>query len=260
MAPPEKPLALITGASAGIGEAFARALAARGYDLILVARSEDRLRALAERLSREHGARADVLAADLSLPDGLARVEERARSVDLLVNNAGFGVGKGFLEADPAAHDAMIQVHVTATVRLARAALPAMVGRRRGAVVNVSSVAGFLPRAGSVTYGASKSYLTFFTQALAADLKGSGVKVQALCPGLTHTEFHQRARIATGRKPGFLWMSADAVVADSLRCLERGRVLCIPGLVNRLFVAATRLLPRALLGAAVRRTDESRIG
>ncbi|MGC4115763.1 MAG: SDR family NAD(P)-dependent oxidoreductase [Myxococcales bacterium] len=189
----------------------------------------------------------------------MKRLEDRLAAeprLALLVNNAGFGAGKAFLQVEPDAHEAMIRVHLTATVRLTRAALAGMVERRTGAVINVASVAGFLPRAGSVTYGASKSYLTFFTEALAAELAGTGVRVQALCPGLTHTEFHQRAGLDVSAKPGWLWMTADEVAARSLRCLERGKVVCVPGLKNRLFVAFSRVLPHGLLGAVVRRTDQ----
>ncbi|MBI5542854.1 MAG: SDR family oxidoreductase [Deltaproteobacteria bacterium] len=253
-----RPLALVTGASAGIGECFARELARRGHDLLLVARGLERLSILARELRAQHGAAVEVLAADLGRLEDLERVEERAagaENLSLLVNNAGFGLGKDFLEADADAHEAMIRVHLIASVRLARAALPGMVGRRRGAVINLASVAGFLPRGGSVTYGATKGFLTFFTEALAVELRGTGVKVQALCPGLTHTEFHRRAQMDVSRKPGWLWMDAEEVVQSSLRCLERGRVVCVPGLKNRLFVALSRVVPRALLGAVVRRTD-----
>ncbi len=253
-----RPLAAVTGASAGIGAAFAAQLARRGYDLLLVARGADRLRVLGEALQREHAVAAEDFPCDLADPAGLRRLEDRLAGeprLALLVNNAGFGAGRDFLQVDADAHEAMIRVHLTATVRLTRASLPGMVERRGGAVINVSSVAGFLPRAGSVTYGASKSYLTFFTESLAAELAGTGVKVQALCPGLTHTEFHRRAGIDVGAKPGWLWMSAEDVVACSLRCLDRGRVVCVPGFGNRLFVAVSRALPHGLLGAVVRKTD-----
>jgi short-subunit dehydrogenase len=252
-----RPLALITGASAGIGAAFARELARRGYDLVLVARGAEQLRALASELGKQ-GSAVEALPADLTEDEDLALVEKRiaaGEGLDLLINNAGFGLGADFLQSEAAAHEAMIKLHLVAPVRLARAALPAMIARRRGGLINVASVAGFLPRAGSVTYGATKGSLTFFSQALAVELWGTGVKVQALCPGLTHTEFHQRAQLDVSGKPGWLWMRPEEVVACSLRCLERGRVVCVPGLKNRLFVALSRVLPRRLLGAMVRRTD-----
>ncbi|HEY3448646.1 MAG TPA: SDR family oxidoreductase [Myxococcales bacterium] len=255
-----RPLAAVTGASAGIGAAFAAQLARRGHDLLLVARGADRLQAAGESLAREHGVAAEAFPCDLADPADLKRLEDRLASeprLAMLVNNAGFGAGKDFLQVDADAHEAMIRVHLTATVRLTRAALPGMVERRSGAIVNVSSVAGYLPRGGSVTYGASKSYLTFFTEALSVELAGSGVKVQALCPGLTHTEFHQRAGLDVSAKPGWLWMSAEDVAACSLRCLDRGKVVCVPGLKNRLFVAVSRVLPHGLLGALVRRTDQT---
>lgn len=252
-----RPLALVTGASAGLGACFARELARRGHDLVLVARGAERLEALAAELRAAHGATVEVLAADLARDADLRRVEERAARgpLDLLVNNAGFGLGRDFLAAGADEHEAMIRVHLVASVRLARATVPGMVARRRGAVINVASVAGFLPRGGSTTYGATKGYLTFFSEALAVELAGTGVRVQSLCPGLTHTEFHARAGIDTGGKPGWLWMSAEEVVATSLADLERGRVVSVPGLKNRLFVLLLRALPRSLTGAIVRRTD-----
>ena len=256
----ERPLAAITGASAGIGESFARALARGGHDVLLVARSGERLDALARELASDCGVVAEVLVADLGRADDLRRLESRLAGeprLDILVNNAGFGLGTDFLESDADAHDAMIRLHVVASVRLARAALPGMVARRRGGLINVASVAGFLPRAGSTTYGATKGYLTFFTEALSVELKGTGVKVQALCPGLTRTEFHQRAGMNVSGKPGWMWLSSEDVVARSLRCLESGQVVCVPGLKNRLFVALSRVVPGALLGALVRRTDRA---
>lgn len=253
----QRPLALITGASAGIGAAFARALAARGHDLVLVARGRARLEALAAELRERAGAQVEVLPADLADPTSLAQVEQvaSARPLDLLVNNAGFGHGTDFLESDADAHEAMIRLHVVASVRLARAAVPPMKQRGRGAVINVASVAGFLPRAGSVTYGATKGYLTFFSEALAQELRGTGVRVQALCPGLTHTEFHQRAHMDMSGKPGWLWMGAEEVVDRSLVALERGKVVCVPGLKNRVALAVARMLPGALMSALMRRTD-----
>jgi len=254
----KRPVALVTGASAGIGERFAHELARRGHDLVLVARRVDRLEALASALARQHGVDAQALPADLANPADLESLESRISSLPLalLVNNAGFGIGRSFLEIDAAAHETMIRVHVLAAVRLTRAVLPGMIERRRGAVVNVSSLAGLLPQSSSsTTYGATKCYLAFFSQALDAELRGTGVRVQALCPGLTQTEFHQRARIDTARMPAWLWMSADAVVAASLAGLERRGAVCIPGLRNRLLVALCRLLPSSLIGAAVRSKD-----
>ncbi len=254
----DRPLALITGASVGIGAAFARALAARGHDLVLVARGRERLEVLAAELRAGSGVEAQVLAADLADPASLAQVEQwiaQASRLDLLVNNAGFGHGTDFLESDADAHEAMIRLHVIASVRLARVAVPAMKQRGRGAVINVASVAGFLPRAGSVTYGATKGYLTFFSEALAQELRGTGVRVQALCPGLTHTEFHQRAHMDMSGKPGWLWMSAPEVVERSLAALERGKVVFVPGLKNRVALTVARMLPGALMSALMRRTD-----
>jgi short-subunit dehydrogenase len=247
--------ALITGASAGIGEAFARQLAAAGYDLTLVARREDRLRALAAELSAAHAVQVEVLAADLSREDDIARVARYIEGRDdlaLLINNAGFGTRGNFVEVELARTLDMIRVHVIASVALARAALPGLIARGAGAVINVSSIAAFFPSAGGVNYGATKAYLNVFSETLAAELQGTGVKVQALCPGFTTTEFHEvgdyrgfdRALI-----PGAVWLPADEVAAESLAALDNGRVIVVPGARYRALVAASR----SPLGGPVRR-------
>ncbi|GIV59641.1 MAG: hypothetical protein KatS3mg043_0730 [Rhodothermaceae bacterium] len=185
--------ALITGASSGIGAGFARRLAERGYNLILVARRADRLAELAEELQTRHGIEAEGLPADLATDEGIRRVEARivdCDTLDLLVNNAGFGTTGRFAEIDLAPQLAMIHVHVIAPVRLIRAALPGMMARGAGGIINVSSVSAFWPNAGSATYSATKAYLNAFSEALAHELRGTGVTVQALCPGFTRTEFH----------------------------------------------------------------------
>lgn len=234
--------ALITGASSGIGAAFARRLAAEGYDLVLVARREARLAALAAELQQRYPIRAEVLAADLAKPTDVERVEQRLAALSelsLLINNAGFGTAGFFSQSDLARELDMIQVHLTTSLRLSRAALPGLIARRRGAIINVSSSAAFFPTPGAATYCASKSYLNVFSEALQAELAGTGVRVQALCPGFTYTEFHDtpeykdfdRARI-----PKFLWMTAEAVVSASLQALGQGQVICIPGWHYRLGV------------------------
>lgn len=227
--------ALITGASSGIGEAFARRLAADGFDLTLVARREDRLRALAVELSAAYGVSVDVLKADLARDEDIARVSkviEGADDLSLLVNNAGFGTRGNFSEVPLSRHLDMIRVHDIASVALTWAALPGMIARGGGGIVNVSSVAAFFPSGGGVTYTATKAYLNNFSEALAAELHGTGVKVQALCPGFTYSEFHETPEYEgfdRGKIPDALWMPAEVVVAESLAALNGDRVIIVPG-------------------------------
>ena len=232
------PTALVTGGSSGIGATFARKLAALGYDLVLVARRADRLEALAAELRAGCGVQVATVPADLTRDADVARVEAVIRAIpnlDLLINNAGFGVEGRFSRADIEPQIDMIRLHVLASVRLARAALDGMIARRRGGIINVASVAGFLALPGSVNYCATKGYLITFSRALALELGGTGVRVQALCPGFTHTEFHDDLKdFDKRRSPSFLWMPADAVVTSSLAGLARNEVVCIPGLGNRL--------------------------
>ena len=242
-----RPLALVTGATSGIGEAFARRLATDGYDLMLHGRRKERLDALAEELHKEHDIATDVLIAELAEESGIQVVEERlkrAENIELLVNNAGSGFHGLFHEVSAEAHEEMIAVHVRACVRLARASLPAMIARGRGAIINVSSVAAFMPSPGSVNYCAVKAYLKAFSEGLHMELSGIGVRIQALCPGYTRTEFHSRRGIDTSRIPDGLWVSPESVVEESLRCLKQGRVVCIPGRKYRFFVWLAKWLPQ----------------
>lgn len=243
--------ALVTGASAGIGREFCRQLAAMGYDLVVVARDAARLEALADELRSTHGVTVHVLPADLTRDPDVERVASHAATdprLAMLVNNAGFGTVGDLATAPADQQEAMLQLHVLAPMRLTRAGLPGMLARRRGAVINVSSVAGFIYSPGQVNYCASKAYLTTFTEGLALELAGSGVAAQALCPGFTHTEFHQRMGPDARPRPRFLWMTADAVVRTSLAQLDRGPVVCVPGLRNKLLVAVIGLLPRRVVG------------
>ncbi|MEJ2558462.1 MAG: SDR family NAD(P)-dependent oxidoreductase, partial [Anaerolineae bacterium] len=190
----------------------------------------------------------------------IERVERRIaelENLDLLINNAGFGAPGPFVEVDLVRHMAMIQVHIIASVRLSRAALPGMMARRRGAIINVSSLASFVPLPGSTTYSATKAYLNVFSEALQAELKGTGVQIQALCPGFTHTGFHYTPehRVYGGpRFPELLWMSAPEVAAQSLDALSRGQVIFIPGLKNRLLAVLARKTPPSLLQVVRRRS------
>ena len=236
--------AVITGASAGIGEEFARQLAAAGFDLTLVARRAERLQALAAELSAAHGIRAEAWPADLADEAdvaALARALAAADDLMLLVNNAGFGTRGEFIEVELERTLDMIRVHVLATVTLCRAAAPGMVTRGGGAIINVSSIAAFFPSAGGANYGATKAYLNAFSEALAAELGGTGVVVQALCPGFTTTEFHDVGdyqEFDRGQIPAPLWMPARDVVGESLAALASRRVIVVPGAKYRAIVAA----------------------
>ena len=252
------PVALVTGASSGIGETFARELSLKGYRLLLVARRADRLRKLAEELGN-----AEALTADLSLDSHVSRIEERIASekhLEFLVNNAGFGVPGRFFEADGRALDRMHQVHVIATERLTRAALRQMVPRGRGSIVNVSSVAGFFQTLNSTAYCSTKTWINAFTEGLYLELKhmNSPVRVQALCPGFTYTEFHDVIKMDRGRVPKRLWMTSEEVVRTSLKMLDRSRLFVIPGWRYRLIVGLGRLLPRSLKHLAALRMGDGR--
>jgi hypothetical protein len=246
----------VTGASSGIGAAYAKALAARGYDLALVARRQDRLQQLAEEISQKYRVNCTVLGADLTRDTELRRVEEflaRAANLQLLVNNAGFGTKERFCEAPVEKQDAMHRLHVLAIMRLTHAALRNLVARGQGAIVNVSSVAAFVPRPGSTSYYATKAWINCFTEGLCLELKvaGSPVRVQAVCPGFTITEFHDVLGFDRKEIPEAWWMAAEDVVEASLEGLERDKLFVVPGLRYKLLVCLLRLLPRGVLHFAL---------
>ncbi|WP_433226365.1 SDR family NAD(P)-dependent oxidoreductase [Actinomadura formosensis] len=242
------PTAFITGATAGIGAAFARRLASDGFDLVLLARDAERLERAAAELRDTYAVRAEALPADLSAEEGVAAAEERLREgVDLLVNNAGFGHKGVFLDVPVSDEVTMLKVHCEAVLRLTHAVLPGMLERGRGAVINVSSMAAFATRG---TYGASKAWVVSFSQGVAADLgrRSHGrVRVMALCPGFVHTEFHERAQMDMSDLPGFMWLDKDDVVDTALRDLRRGAQVSIPGAQYKAIAGVVRFVPRGLI-------------
>ena len=262
-----RPLALVTGASSGIGATFARKLAARGYDLVLVARRRERLAEAARAIQGSQPARVEILPADLTRDVDLKAVADRIASapdLEFLVNNAGFGIAGRFFSAPLEGQDQMHRLHVLATMRLTHTALRGMVARGRGSIVNVSSVSGFGQNPGSVSYCATKTWMNSFTEGLYMELKiaGSPVRVQALCPGFTLSEFHDTMHFDRKKIPAWMWMSADEVVETSLRALDRGQLFVVPGWRYRLLVRIMRAVPRSayhsLSIAYARRTGRDR--
>ncbi len=254
----EKGWALVTGASSGIGAAFARQLARDGFDVIVVARRRERLEALARELREQHGVEVEVVAADLAAPDGLAAVEaciRRVTDLALLVNNAGFGAYRPFVDLDPAAAEALVDLHVLAVTRLTRAALPGMIERGAGAIVNVASLLAFTsslpprPLPARVTYAAAKAYIVAFTELLQHELAGTGVRAQVLCPGLVYTEFHNVAGVERMqlRSPP---MQPEEVVSASLTGLRLGETVCAPGLEDTTLLDNLAESQRAVFTAA----------
>ncbi|MCY0940400.1 MULTISPECIES: SDR family NAD(P)-dependent oxidoreductase [Streptomyces] len=246
---------LITGASAGLGEAFARGFAAKGCALVLVARDKDRLDAVAERLGREYGVPAEVLPADLLTDGGLTAVAERladrAAPVDILVNNAGFGLPAPFPYSPVEDEERMLDLLVKVPLRLTHAVAPGLRERRRGAVLNVSSVAGLLPTG---TYGAAKAWVTAFSESLRVDMEPYGVRVLAVVPGFTRTEFQARAGMDVSALRDAVWLEPDAVVAKALRDLALRRPVSITGRRYQAYALAARHLPRGFVARRMART------
>lgn len=255
--------ALVTGASGGIGEAIARRLAADGTALVVVARRADRLEALATEVRQRNAVDVEVVPADLEDAAALARVEDRLRSaeapVDLLVNNAGYGGSGPFAASDLAGQEGQVRLNVLALLRLTHAALPGMVARGHGSVLNVSSVAGFQPLPNSATYAATKAFVTTFSEGVAAELAGTGVTLTVVCPGFTRTGFQDRSGMGAGERariPDFAWMDADAVAGEALAAAASGDVLSVPGAAYKALTVLSRTSPlwlrRRVTGAVTR--------
>lgn len=253
------PVALITGASVGIGEQFARQLADRGHDVVLVARDRARLDALAKEIEGRNGIHAEVLAADLTDSAQLATVEARVRTVDVLVNNAGFGTFGAFHTLDIEAETREINLNVIALVRLTHAAASAMAERGCGGILNVSSIASYQPGPSNATYSATKAFVTSFTEAVHEELKATGVSVTALCPGFTRTEFQVRANAPASEVPGFLWQEAPEVARAGLDGLAKNRAIVIPGAANKVMANLSAMTPHAITrrvsAAVLKRAD-----
>lgn len=250
----ERPVALVTGASSGIGVTYARTLAAIGYDVILVARRKRRLDELARDLRMTYGVEPEVLVADLAADDGIRSVEERiaaAPNIEFLINNAGFGTTGRFWDTDVATQDAMARLHVLATMRLSHAALKIMVARKLGAVVNVASVAAFAPAPGNASYNSSKAWIVTFTKALNLELRsaGSPVQVQALCPGFTYSEFHDVLGVDRSTIPSGWWTTPEQVVEESFDGLSKGKLIVVPGGRYKVLTALLKFVPSTLYQA-----------
>ena len=241
-----KKWALVTGATAGIGESFTRLLAAKGFNLVLVARDEARLHERAAGLRENFGAESVVIVADLATEVGCAKVEDyiRANEIEVLINNAGFGINKAFTMSDLAKEEEVLKVLVRTPMRLMHVALPAMKERNSGVVINVSSVASFI--AGGA-YSAAKAYLTVLSESLSTELSATNIKVSALCPGFTRTEFHQRGRMKMAGLPNFMWLNSDVLVAKAWKDAVSGKPVSIPGWQYKVLIGLISLLPRSIV-------------
>ena len=238
--------ALITGATAGIGESFTRLLAQERYNIVLVARDENRLHERAAALRANYGVETEVIVADLSTDSGTSRVESylSQKEIEVLINNAGFGINKAFSVSKLADEEALLDVLVRVPMRLMHVVIPKMVAAKRGVIINVSSVASFI--AGG-TYSASKSYLTVLSESLHTELRDTNVKISALCPGFTRTEFHERGRMKMKGLPEFMWLDSDQLVAQSWSDTQKGKVVSIPGWQYKLLVGFIATLPRGIV-------------
>ncbi len=252
-----KPKALVTGGSSGIGAEFARQLAAQGYDVVVAGRRVEKLEGICAEIRERYGVNASYVRADLADPAQLLELEKWIAStpeLEVLINNAGYGTGIDFVDNQPDAMEDMIRVHDIATVRLAHAAVKIMKKAGKGSIVNVSSIAAFLVSNGDILYYCTKTFLNSFTESLHVSVKHYGIRVEALCPGFTVSEFHSRLGMDTEalHKQAY-FMTAEAVVRKSLKALKRRRVIFVPGFINKLAVFALKILPRGLLYAAMSR-------
>jgi short-subunit dehydrogenase len=247
--------ALVTGATSGIGESFTRLLAENNYNIVLVARDLPRLQERAEQLQAKFKVQTHIIQADLATDSGCGVVEQYIANnqIDVLINNAGFGINKAFTLSQLEAEQQLLDVLVRTPMRLMHVALPLMKERNKGVVINVSSVASFI--AGG-TYSASKSYLTVLSESLHTELAGTNVKISALCPGFTRTEFHQRGRMSMKGLPSFLWLDADELVAKAWSDALKGEALSIPGWQYQLLVFVIKRLPRSIVRKVGMRTKQ----
>jgi short-subunit dehydrogenase len=238
--------AVVTGATAGIGESFTRILAHDGFNIVLVARDLDRMKERAAHLESQFNVETEIIQADLATDDGCAKVEKylREHQIEVLINNAGFGINKAFSVSDIDSEQQLLDVLVRTPMRLMHTVLPQMKERNTGSIINVSSVAGWI--AGG-TYSASKSYLTVLSESLHTEMSGTGVKISALCPGFTRTEFHQRGRMRMNGLPEFMWLSADRVVLQAWKENQNGKVLSVPGWQYLILSTVSRFGPRPLV-------------
>lgn len=238
--------ALVTGATAGIGESFSRLLAANRYNLVLVARDLPRLQERAQTLEEKFGVKTHVIQADLATNEGCQKIEQyiSENQIDVLINNAGFGTSKAFTMSTLEIEQQMMDVLVRTPMRLMHVALPLMKQRNNGVIINVSSVAGYI--AGG-SYSASKSYLTVLSESLHTELAGTNVKISALCPGFTRTEFHQRGKMSMKALPNFMWLTSDYLVEQSWKDAMKGEAVSIPGWQYKLLVFIVHAVPRSIV-------------
>ena len=238
--------ALVTGATSGIGESFTRLLASKSYNIVLVARDLPRLQERAQGLEETYGVKTQIIQADLSTDDGCLKVEKfiADNQIDVLINNAGFGTNKAFTMSSLEIEQQLLDVLVRTPMRLMHVALPSMKQRNNGVIINVSSVAGYI--AGG-SYSASKSYLTVLSESLNTELAGTNVKVSALCPGFTRTEFHQRGRMSMKGLPNFMWLNSDRLVEQSWNDAIKGEAVSVPGWQYKLLVFIVHTVPRSLV-------------
>ena len=244
--------AIITGATSGIGARYATELASQGYNLVLTGRREDIISKLAAELSEKYKIKADVVIAELSEEEGVQKlidVTDPMDDIDILINNAGFGLNKYYMQSDINSHVRMNNVHTTASMKMIYAVLPKMIRQGYGSIINVASVAGLCPLDKDIVYSGSKAFLINFSEALYMEVMKKGIKVQVLCPGYTHTDFHAKLELSEAeykKNDTLKWMSAEEVVRYSLKRLKKNKVVCIPGFSNRLMVKVSRLIPRSL--------------